>query len=113
MLGRAETSDTNHFVENALGDLAFSQLRESEIPAIARKQSDDVGIEIEARAFSSYVVGDDEVGIFGGEFLARIFRDVVRFSGESNDQPIGFRSGSFGQNIRRWLEMNRQRFFGS
>ena len=90
-MGGAESSQAQNFVEDALGDIAFLQLWQSEIAAIARKQGDDVSVVIKAGAFSGDVIGHDEIGIFGSEFFASVFRNVVRLGCESYDSAIAFR----------------------
>jgi hypothetical protein len=66
MLDVAESSQAHNFIEDALSDFAFAQLRESQIAAIARKQGDDVCVEVETGAFSGDVIRDDKIGIFRG-----------------------------------------------
>jgi hypothetical protein len=66
MLDVAETSQAHNFIEDALGDFAFAQLRESQIAAIARKESDDVCVEVETGAFGGDVIRNDKIGILRG-----------------------------------------------
>ena len=106
-MGGAESSQAKDFVEDALGNFTLLQLRQSEIAAIARKQSDDIGVVVEAGAFGANVVGHDKVGILGGEFFASVFRNVIRFGCESYDEAVTFRLRGFGQNIRSRLEAQR------
>ena len=65
-MGGAERPQPNNFVEDALCDFALGHFRQGKIAAIARKQSDDVGIDIEARAFGGHVIGDNQISTLGG-----------------------------------------------
>ena len=106
MVRGAESSQAHDFVEDALGDFGLAKLRQRQIAAIAGEQGDDICVVVEAGAFGGDVVGDDKIGVLCDELFAGIFRDVVRFGGEANDDCSTFVSASFGENIRRWLEMN-------
>jgi len=113
MLNGAKSAEANNFIEDALGDFAFGQLWQGEVAAIAREERDDVGVVVEAGAFGSYVVGYDQVGVFGAEFFAGVFGDVIGFGGESYDQEIAFRLGGFGKDVGRGLEAKRHGLFAS
>src|SRR5262249_8725268 len=96
-----------HFVENAMGDLGFAELRKREVATIAGEDGDDIGVYVEAGAFGGHVVSDNEVGMFVFEFLPGVFRDAVGFSGKTNDQAIAFFAGHGGENVGVRDELQR------
>ena len=85
-------------------------LGSGKVAAVAGEQSDDVGVEVEAGAFGGDVVGDDQVGVLGGEFLACVFSDVIGFGGKTHDQwLLPLSRGDVGENVGGRFERNRQR----
>ena len=106
---RAEGSQAQDFVEDALSDFGFAELGQREVTAIAGEERDDVGVVVEAGAFGGDVIGDDEVCVFRGELFARVVGDLICLGGEAYDEAIAFCLGGFGENIGRRLKAKRHR----
>src|SRR5258708_8072746 len=97
-------AQADDFVEDALRDFAFAHARPGEVAAVAGKQGDDVGVVVESSAFGGDIVGDNQVGILGGKFLSRVFRDVLGLRGKAYDESVAFVAGHAGEDIRRGFE---------
>ncbi len=87
LCGLGTRAQPDNFIENALRDFAFAHARKSKVTAVAREKGDDVGVVVEAGAFRGDVIGYDEVGVLGGQLLSRVFGDMIRFGGETDQEP--------------------------
>src|SRR5579863_2701222 len=79
-----------YLVEDAIGYVEFIEMGEREFAAIAEEEGDDVGVGIEAGAGLRDVIRDDHGGGFTLQLAARVFCDVICFSGEAYEDAIGF-----------------------
>src|SRR5262249_10115333 len=94
--------------ENAVRDFFLGEFGKREIAAVAREERDDVGVELEACAFGGHVVGYDQVGVFGDEFFARVFCDVISFGGETDNGGGDLVAANDGQNVDGWFKREMQ-----
>src|SRR5205823_2823771 len=77
--------------------------------AIARKKGDDICVLVKAGAFRGDVVRHNQIGVLGGKFLSSIFRNALRFRGETNDNLLAFVLREFRKNVGGRLKRDRQR----
>ena len=96
-------SENQDFIEDAVGHFELAELGQRNFAAVAQEQRDDVGVRVEAGAFLRHVVRDDDIRAFAREFGARVFRDVVRFGGESDEErDCLFWRGRVRRECRAW-----------
>src|SRR5438067_1619992 len=103
---RAQTED---FIQNALGHFGLGHFRKGVVTAIARKKGDDICVLVKAGAFRGDVVRHNQIGVLGGKFLSSIFRNALRFRGETNDNLLAFVLREFRKNVGGRLKRDRQR----
>src|SRR5579863_8757869 len=107
-LGAKRAAQAYNFIENLVGYFGFGHTWQGQIARVTRKERDYVCIDVESRAFDGDVIGDNQVGALGGELLARVFRDVISFRGESDYDAVVFPFRDVRKNVFCGFELDGQ-----